>query len=184
MGRAMFVQVLLWLGRPDEARALAVEAVERFPRTGQPRIRCSALMSLGLALLATGDVPAAEERLREACALGVAAFPRILEAEGWLAAAALRAGRAEEALAVTEGARAYCRRGFHCHDTVYLLARAEAFRALGRSADAREEIGAALESVTRRAERIPDPAARAQFLDRNPLAARIVALAGDWLAEA
>lgn len=183
MGRAMFVQVLLWTGRSEEALALAVEAVERFPPTGQPRIRCSALMSLGLALAATGDLPRAEAALREACALGIAGFPRILEAQGWLAAIALRQGRAVEALDITAEARKLHRRGFHPHDWVYPLTRAEAFRALGRAAEARAEIADARATVTARADGIPDAPARARFLERNPLAARVMALAREWLAE-
>jgi hypothetical protein len=97
----------------------------------------------------------------------------------------LEQGRAEDALAVGEaGVRELDRLGVEGWGEIALrLSMAEALHAVGRTDAARATLADLIPRLKKRADDIPEPAARERYLTNVPANARVVALTLAWLGE-
>jgi tetratricopeptide (TPR) repeat protein len=175
---------LAGLGRWDEARAVAVEAVEAFRAQGHRRMEAGARIYLALMLGMSGDLEAAEREARAALAVDPAP-PIRAHALATLAEMLLRRGDAAGALTAA-------REAIDLLDTLGTLEEgeplvrlvyAEVLHAAGdrRSASA---ILDARDHLLDRAAKIRDPILRRSFLERVPENARTLAFAREWALEA
>ncbi len=169
--------------RWDEARAVAVEAVEAFRAQGHRRMEAGALIYLALMLGMSGDLEAAEREAR--AALAVDPPPPIrAHALATLAEALLRRGDAESALtAAREATDLLDTLGtLEEGEPLVRLVYAEVLHAAGdrRAASA---ILVARDHLLDRAAKIRDPILRRSFLERVPENARTLAFARDWAVE-
>jgi tetratricopeptide (TPR) repeat protein len=170
-------------GRWDEARAVAVEAVEAFRAQGHRRMEAGALIYLASMLGMAGDLEAAEREARAALAVDPSP-PLRAHALATLAEVQLRRGDAEGALAAA-------REAIDLLATLGTLEEGEALvrlvyaEALHASADHRAAAAIldARSHLLERAAKIRDPVLRQSFLERVPENARTVACAREWIAE-
>jgi tetratricopeptide (TPR) repeat protein len=172
-------------GALDQARARAIEVREscraHHDRLGDAR----ATWALAEVLRRIGDLEGATREIEAARAM---ALP--LDQPGVLASlAALRLvqGHPADALAVAEDAMARCvAMGGACglfRGAAVRLVHAEALHATGAHDAARRAIADARARLLAIADKIPDPAYRASFLDHVPENARTLALAVAWLGD-
>ncbi len=132
-----------------------------------------------------GDLPAAEAEARAACQATLPFPPYSWDLRALLVRILLEQGRAAEALALGEEAvRALEQLGLSGAGELALrLALAEARDAAGQADAAREMLADALPRLRKRADDIPDAAARARYLAEVPTNARLLSLARAWLGE-
>jgi eukaryotic-like serine/threonine-protein kinase len=154
------------LGQIDEACAVAERAAEGSHAQGDMRIEAGCRSYLAQIHYQARDMVAAESEARAAIALA-AQYPALrTEAQGTLAFALLAQHRTAEALAAANDAHEILAslgridRG----ESIVRLALAEARRAAGDEAGAREATQLAYEHVTARAVSIEDPELRASYL--------------------
>jgi eukaryotic-like serine/threonine-protein kinase len=171
-------------GALDEARALAIEVREscraRHDRLGEARTT----WVLAEVLRRTGDLEGAEREIDAARGMALPLDqPGVL---GSLAMLRLVQGRPADALAVAEDAMARCAAmGGGCglfRTAAVRLVHAEALHATGANDAARRAITAARARLLAIADKIPDPAYRASFLEHVPENARTLALAA-WVGD-
>lgn len=170
-------------GRWDEARVVAVEAVEAFRAQGHRRMEAGALIYLASMLGMAGDLEAAEREARAALAVDPSP-PLRAHALATLAEVQLRRGDAAGALAAA-------REAIDLLTTLGTLEEGEALvrlvyaEALHASADRRASAAIldARAHLLERAAKIRDPILRQSFLERVPENARTVACAREWVAE-
>jgi hypothetical protein len=181
--------ILSWLyaerGALDEARALAIE-VREFCRAHHNLLgEARGSWVLAEVLRRLGDLEGAEREIQAAQAM---AMP--LDHPGMLATlAALRLvqGRAADALAAAEDARARCAAMSGCglyRGAFVRLVHAEALHATGAHDAARHAIAEARARLLAIAGRIAEPSYRTSFLEAVPENARTLTLACAWLGDA
>ncbi|MGK4004889.1 protein kinase [Sorangium sp. So ce1036] len=176
--------VLAHRGRLDEARSAEETACAMLARHGDVRMEGCARIYLARILLLAGDPGAAEREARAADALLERAPPMRAYAVAVLGGALLDQGRAGDALAAAERARALLDEvGVEEGEEVVRLVHAEALAACGRRAEAARAIADARARLLARAAKISDPAFRARFLESAADSARTLALARSWLGE-
>jgi hypothetical protein len=103
-----------------------------------------------------------------------------------LSALRLAQGRTAEALAAAEDAMSRCTALGGCglfREAFVRLVHAEALHATGAHDDARHAIAGARARLLAIADKIPDPAYKANFLENVPENARTLALAAAWLGD-
>ncbi len=170
--------------RWDEARIVAVAAVEAFRAQGNRHMEAGALIYLALMLAMSGDLESAEREAR--AALAVDPPPPIrAHALATLAEVLVRRGDAAGALAAA-------REAIDLLDTLGALEEGEALvrlvhaEALHASTDRRaaSAILDARDHLVDRAAKIRDPILRRSFLERIPENARTMECAREWAAEA
>jgi eukaryotic-like serine/threonine-protein kinase len=170
--------------RWDEARVVAVEAVEAFRAQSNRRMEAGALIYLALMLAMSGDLEAAEREAR--AALAVDPPPPIrAHALATLAEVLLRRGD-------PPGALAAAREAIDLLDALGALEEGEALvrlvyaEALHASTDRRatSAILDARDHLVDRAAKIRDPILRRSYLERVPENARTMDCAREWAAEA
>jgi hypothetical protein len=172
------VMTLARLGRFDEAIAVADEALPALQTSGNARLETFARIYRAIAFEEHGQPARAEAEARTAMTIAGAVSSVLGYAHAVLARAMLAQARADEALAEAERGMAMLAHVGHLEEgEEYLrLVHAEALFAAGREAEARAALAAAHTRVLAGAERIPDPALRATFLEGVPEHARILAL--------
>ena len=169
--------------RWDEARVVAVEAVEAFRAQGNRRMEAGALIYLALMLGTWGDLEAAEREARAALAVDP---PPPIRAHALATLADVLLRRGDHAAALTAA-----REASDLLDTLGTLEEGEALvrliyaEALHASADRRaaSAILDARDHLLDRAAKIRDPILRRSFLERVPENARTIAWAREWPTE-
>ncbi|WP_437737848.1 serine/threonine-protein kinase [Sorangium sp. So ce1335] len=177
--------VLAYRGRLDEARSVEETACAMLERHGDARMEGCARVYLASILVLAGDASAAAREALAAEALFDRAPPMRAYAVAVLGRALLHLGRAREALAAAERARALLDEvGVEEGESVVRLVHAEALRACGHGAEAARAIAAARARLLERAAKIRDAVFREHFLERAADNARTLELARAWLGEA
>ncbi|HEV8324555.1 MAG TPA: serine/threonine-protein kinase PknK, partial [Myxococcota bacterium] len=179
---------LFRLGRLEEACAVESAAVESLAAQGGRRLAGGSRMYLASILLAAGQAERAEQEARAASQV-LADVPTLRPyALGVLAQVLLATGRSAEALAACGEALSAINAGeaVEAGEPLVRLVHAEALRAAGQPAAARDALTAAAAQLQARAARLADPATRRAFLEQIPEHARTLALArsGDETPEA
>jgi tetratricopeptide (TPR) repeat protein len=179
---------LSWLyadrGALDQARDLAIQLREssraHHDRLGEGRAR----WVLAEVLRRIGDLEAAEREIQVALAMAVPLeHPGVLAT---LSALRLAQGRAAEAITAAEDAMARCAALGGCglfREAFVRLVHAEALHATGALDAALHAIAGARAHLVAIADKIPDPAYHASFLENVPENARTLALAAAWLGD-
>jgi tetratricopeptide (TPR) repeat protein len=170
-------------GRWDEARAVAVEAVEAFRAQGHRRMEAGALIYLASMLGMAGDLEAAEREARAALAVDPSP-PLRAHALATLAEVQLRGGDATRALvAAREAIELLTTLGtLEEGEALVRLVYAEALHAAGDPGAAAAILGARAH-LLERAAKIRDPILRKSFLERVPENARTITCAREWSAD-
>ncbi|WP_433936856.1 serine/threonine-protein kinase PknK [Sorangium cellulosum] len=177
--------VLAYRGRLDEARSVEETACAMLERHGDVRMEGCARVYLASILVLAGDPEAAAREARAAEALLDRAPPLRAYAVAVLGRALLHLGRAPDALAAAQRARALLDEvGVEEGESVVRLVHAEALWACGQSAEAAQAIAAARARLLERAAKIRDAVFRGHFLERAADNARTLELARAWLGEA
>jgi tetratricopeptide (TPR) repeat protein len=148
LGLSATGRVLRELGDVEEARRLHEEELATSRALGATIWIADALGELGQDLVAAGDLPGGEARLREAVTTAGEALEFAVRALIALAEVTLRRGRPAEALAAAESFTA--RLGaFRVHAADARRIAGEALAALGRAAEAEAALQAAKAEATR-----------------------------------
>ncbi|WP_437516755.1 serine/threonine-protein kinase [Sorangium sp. So ce1099] len=177
--------VLAYRGRLDEARAIEETACEMLERHGDARMEGCARIYLARILVLAGEPEAAAREAGAAEAILERAPPLRAYAVAVLGRALLHLGRAGDALAAAQRARALLDEvGVEEGESVVRLVHAEALWACGHGAEAAQAIAAARARLLERAAKIRDAVFREHFLARAADNARTLELAREWLGEA
>ena len=171
--------VLLRVGRTDEARALLSASLAGAVAQGDRRLEVGARVYLALCAREAGDPEAAIALVTDDTPTrGMPALH--IYALGARSRALLSAGRAAESLVVAERAMASLAEAggtLEEGEGLVRLAHVEALLAADRASEARAALAGAARAIDVLAARITGDALRASFLDRVPENARIRALA-------
>ncbi|HEX2574430.1 MAG TPA: protein kinase [Polyangia bacterium] len=171
--------VLAEMGGPhrEEALALADQVLARYPT---PFWGVLASSARAIVLSERGDLAAAEEATRNACAMAALLPTGGLLAAGLRSRALLALGRVGEAHeAADAGLQTLAHLGgAGFMDVRLLLAAAEARRALGQEEAAREALAEAARRIERRAAQIPDGPGRERYRSGVRDHARVLELLG------
>ena len=169
----------------DEARALATQLSEYGRAHHNPLEEGRGRWVLAEVLRRIGDLDGADREIQVALGMAVP-----LEQPGVLAtlsALRLAQGRADQALAVAEGAMSRCSAMGGCgifRRAFVRLVHAESLHATGAHDAARRAIADARTHLLAIADKIADPDYRRSFLENVPENARILVLARAWLDDA
>jgi tetratricopeptide (TPR) repeat protein len=162
--QGQLAMMLAEMGEPhlDEALALADLVLRRHPTPFWGVLGAAARASV---LAERGDLGAAEEAARHACALAEIVPAGGLLASALLSRVLLAQGRTDEAKGAAEGGLAVLAKlgGMGFMDVKLLLAVAEVRRATGDLEAARESLLEAARRIERRGARIPDVLGRERF---------------------
>jgi tetratricopeptide (TPR) repeat protein len=171
---------MLHARRSDEAIELLRPLIDRPDR----HLALSAQARLAHALIAIGDLDAAESAANAAIEHG-AVFPSTRPAGlGALALVALRRRQAEQALSFAErGLEAEAHGSWLGDGSILRLARAEALDALGRTRDAHATIADARDRILRIAATLDDLRLRETYTTNIEANSRTLLLARDWLED-
>jgi tetratricopeptide (TPR) repeat protein len=173
--------VLICLGRLDDARATLNQATEVAERQG---LLASLNTDLRLSTLAyvSSDFIESERRARLAVEKAGAIAPMRAAALSWLARALLAQGRQADAFEASNEAMALLERAgsMNYGESLVRLTIAETRMATGDEAGARAALRAARDRLLKRADRITDASVRESFLTRLPDNARTMELAREW----
>jgi hypothetical protein len=178
-----FAGTLADRGALDEAHAVVSRTLAAWQARGFAAYEGSGHRILADVLVRRGE-PAAAEREARAALPRLAVLPlERAAATATLAAALLAQGRATDALATAEDARAQYEAigAFGYRGAFARLVHVEALEAVGDHAAACQALAAARDRVIGNAGKIGDPELRRSFLEVVPENARTLALAAQWL---
>jgi tetratricopeptide (TPR) repeat protein len=172
-------------GRLEEAVLLERETAEAFRAQGDRRMEGGTRTYLAAALLAMGELAAAEREARAAVALLEVAPPLRPLALAALGLALLRTGRPAEALETLREAMAILDSlgSLEEGEALVRLVHAEALDAAGNRDEARHAIATAEGRLLARAAKITSARWRESFLENVPEHSRTLSLAAAWIGE-
>jgi tetratricopeptide (TPR) repeat protein len=175
--------VLAWLGRLEEARAVAKRSVAEFGAQSDVRMLAASLCYLARIELQLGMSDEALDNARAALEASGEHPPVRAQALAGIAAIELAMGRAGDALQHAQQAKSILDSpaGVEEGHVLIRLVHAEALRATGDLPAAHAAIDEAKERLLESAQRISDPTLAHSFLDNVPENARTLELARKWL---
>jgi hypothetical protein len=157
---------------------MALESAVVFAGAGDRRLESRSRCRASDALLARGELEAAEREARVAVIVAMAVAPAHASALGRLARVRLARGDGPTALELSKQAMELCERlgGLEEGEALVRLTYAEALAACGRAAEAAAAARAAHARLIRSAATIREHAVRAAYFEAVPEHARTVAL--------